>query len=291
MSEALHDKIFLRDLRVDTIIGIFEWERQTRQTVSIDLTMPGDIRRAAASDHIDDTFNYQAVAEQVVELTRESSFQLVETLAERIAELCLANFDMPWIDVRVNKPGAVKGAQDVGVMIHRGVRPDARRREVFVGLGSNVAPGRHLSAALAALEARFGPTARSTAYENPPVDVAGAPFWNLVAAFATDHSAHDVHAALKTIDRDVSAATGHERQRTALGLHLLLHGNTTHRCETFTLPHPDVTRYAFFLRPLAELAAYRHHPISGETWARLWSDTKARAHPMTPVDLPRHGTA
>ncbi|MEO1573991.1 MAG: dihydroneopterin aldolase [Pseudomonadota bacterium] len=115
----MHDRIFLRDLRVETIIGIFEWERQTRQIVSIDLTMPGDIRRAAATDHIDDTFNYQAVAERVVTLTEGSSFQLVETLAEKIAELCLSEFGMAWIDVRVNKPGAVKGARDVGVMIHR----------------------------------------------------------------------------------------------------------------------------------------------------------------------------
>lgn len=283
----MHDKIFLRDLRVETIIGIFEWERQTRQTVSIDLTMPGDIRRAAASDHIDDTFNYQAVAEQVVRLTEGSSFQLVETLAERIADLCLNEFGMAWIDVRVNKPGAVERAQDVGVMIHRGVRDNGRRREVFVGLGSNVEPGRHLALALDALSERFGAVARSTAYENPAVDIDGASFVNLVASFLTEASPHTVRDALRDIDQRISAATGNTDQKTALGLHLLLHGDITLADQRVTLPHPDVMRFAFFLRPLAELAAHRHHPTSGETWARVWAGSGLHRHAMTPVDLPR----
>ena len=116
---ALMDHIFLHDLKVETIVGIRDWERKIRQTVSIDLDMGADIRRAAASDDIDDTLNYKLVAKRVQQFVGDSSFKLVETLAERIAELILDDFDVPWVEVRVNKPGAIRGARDVGVKIRR----------------------------------------------------------------------------------------------------------------------------------------------------------------------------
>ena len=113
------DTIFLYDLRVETVVGIWEWERRIRQTVSIDLEMGADIARAAATDSIDDTLNYKAVAKRVRQFVEDSEFQLVETMAEKIAETVLAEFELPWIDVRVNKPGAIRGSRDVGVRIRR----------------------------------------------------------------------------------------------------------------------------------------------------------------------------
>ena len=113
------DHIFLHDLKVETIVGIWDWERKIRQTVSIDLKMGADIRRAAASDDIDETLNYKLVAKRVQQFVGDSSFQLVETLAERIAAVILDDFDVPWVEVRVNKPGAIRGARDVGVKIRR----------------------------------------------------------------------------------------------------------------------------------------------------------------------------
>lgn len=113
------DTIFLRDLKVETIVGVWDWERKIRQTISIDLEMAADIRRAAASDSLDDTLNYKLVAKRVQQFVAESSFQLVETLAEKIAELVLNDFDVPWVEVSVNKPGAIRGARDVGVRIRR----------------------------------------------------------------------------------------------------------------------------------------------------------------------------
>ncbi len=120
MSSDLHpDTIFLHDLRVETTVGLWDWERKIRQTVSIDLEMGADIRKAAATDSIDDTLNYKNVAKRVQQFVSDSEFLLVETMAEKIAETVLAEFDMPWIDVRVNKPGAIRGARDVGVHIRR----------------------------------------------------------------------------------------------------------------------------------------------------------------------------
>jgi dihydroneopterin aldolase len=118
-TQQAPDTIFLHELKVETIIGIWDWERKIRQTVSIDLEMGADIRRAAETDSIDDTLNYKAVAKRVQQFVADSEFQLVEAMAEKIAELVLQEFEIPWIQVRVSKPGAIRGAKDVGVLIHR----------------------------------------------------------------------------------------------------------------------------------------------------------------------------
>lgn len=114
------DIIYLRDLRIDTIIGIYDWERRVKQTVRLDLEMAADVAAAARRDAIEDTLNYKAVAKRLIEFVGTSRFQLVETLAERAAEVVLTEFQVPWLRLSVNKMGAVRGARDVGVIIERG---------------------------------------------------------------------------------------------------------------------------------------------------------------------------
>ena len=118
------DKIFLHELKVETIIGIWEWERKIRQTVVIDLEMSADIARAAATDDVADTLNYKSVAKRLQQFVGESSFQLVETLAERIAGIVREEFDVAWVKVTLHKPGAIRGSRDVGIIIERGERPE-----------------------------------------------------------------------------------------------------------------------------------------------------------------------
>jgi len=116
------DIIYLRELRIETVIGIYDWERRIKQPVIIDLEMAADIRRAAGTDNIEDTLNYKAVAKRVIAFVEKSEFQLVETLAERVAEIVLNEFPVPWLRLQVNKVGALRGARDVGVIIERGHR-------------------------------------------------------------------------------------------------------------------------------------------------------------------------
>lgn len=113
------DIIFLSDLRVETVIGIFEWERKIRQTVSLDLEMAADIRAAAAGDSIDDTLDYKSVAKRLISHIETSDYGLVETLAESVARIVVTEFDVPWVKVTLHKPGAIRGAKDVGVVIER----------------------------------------------------------------------------------------------------------------------------------------------------------------------------
>jgi dihydroneopterin aldolase len=116
------DTIFLRDLRVRTIVGIWEWERRLPQVVSIDLDMATDIRRAAGSDQIGDTLDYKAVSRRISAFVADSRFQLIETMAEQIAGIITAEFGVPWVRVAVHKPWAIRGSRDVGVAIERGAR-------------------------------------------------------------------------------------------------------------------------------------------------------------------------
>jgi dihydroneopterin aldolase len=113
------DKIFLRALKTEAIIGIFDWERQVKQTVIVDIEISADIRKAALSDSIDDTLNYKRVAKRVLAFVEESKFHLVETLAERIAMMILEDFGIAWVRISLSKPGAIRSSRDVGVSLER----------------------------------------------------------------------------------------------------------------------------------------------------------------------------
>jgi len=116
------DTIFLRDLEIDATIGIFEWEKRIKQKVRIDLEMDANIAKAAASDSIEDTLDYKAISKRIIQFVEDSSYELIETLIEKIAEILLNEFQIPWVRVTLSKPGAVRGSRDVGIVIERGER-------------------------------------------------------------------------------------------------------------------------------------------------------------------------
>lgn len=113
------DRIFLEDLRVDTVIGIWEWERRVRQTVRLDLELATDVRRAAASDEIEAALDYKGIAKRLVNAVETSEFKLVETLAETLARIVIEEFGVAWVKLSVSKPGAIDGSRNVGVVIER----------------------------------------------------------------------------------------------------------------------------------------------------------------------------
>ncbi|HEY0198428.1 MAG TPA: dihydroneopterin aldolase [Rhodanobacter sp.] len=117
------DIVFIEDLRIDTVIGIYDWERRVRQTLSFDIEMAFDNTKPAASDDIADTLNYKEVSRRLVDYVSASSFGLVETLAERCVAIVREEFGVAWVRLKLSKPGAVRGAKAVGVQIERGTRP------------------------------------------------------------------------------------------------------------------------------------------------------------------------
>jgi len=113
------DKVFIEGLEIQTLIGVYDWERRIRQTLRFDLEMAFDNRIPAASDEITDTLDYKKISKRLMAYVENSSFALVETLAERCAQLLLDEFDIAWLRLKLSKPGAVRGAQAVGVIIER----------------------------------------------------------------------------------------------------------------------------------------------------------------------------
>jgi dihydroneopterin aldolase len=116
------DIVFLRGLRIETVIGIYDWEKKIKQPVVLDLEMGADVARAAATDQIQDALDYKAVSKRLKQFVTQSRFELVETLAERCAGIIREEFGVPWVRLRLNKIGAVSDATDVGVVIERGER-------------------------------------------------------------------------------------------------------------------------------------------------------------------------
>jgi dihydroneopterin aldolase len=116
------DVVFIRELRADTVIGVYDWERSIRQSVVLDLEMATDNRRAAGSDRIEDALDYAALSARVLSFIEGSEFRLIETMAEQVAAIVMGEFGVPWLRLRLAKPGAVAAARDVGVVIERGER-------------------------------------------------------------------------------------------------------------------------------------------------------------------------
>jgi len=116
------DIIFLGGLEIKTIIGIYDWERETKQTIVLDIEMAYDITQAAKSDNISDTLDYKAVSKRIISFVETSQFFLVEKLIEEISQIIRSEFHVPWVKVSLNKKGAIRGASDVGIIIERGVK-------------------------------------------------------------------------------------------------------------------------------------------------------------------------
>ncbi|WP_299310999.1 dihydroneopterin aldolase [uncultured Halomonas sp.] len=119
------DLVLIESLGVDTVIGVYDWERTITQRLVLDLALATDIRPAAADDDIALTLDYAAISERIAAFAAEHDFALVETFAERLAETLRQEFDIPWLRLAVRKPGAVAAAAAVGVQIERGQRPEA----------------------------------------------------------------------------------------------------------------------------------------------------------------------
>lgn len=276
------DKILIEDLRIDTVIGIYDWERQIRQTVSLDIEMAGDIRRASASDAIEDTINYKQVAKRLIDYVQNSRFELIETLIERVAEIILYEFDVPQVRLKLNKPGAVRFSKSVGVEISRR-RLSGGRSDAYISLGSNIDPAGNIRSALAMLSNEFGELRVSTVYRNPAVGFEGDDFYNLVVGIHTALPPEAVDRCLGLIE------TLHGRKRAAarfsprtLDLDLLLYGDVVN--DSLRLPRKDITRYAFVLAPLAELAPDLRHPVEDKTLQTLWAGFQGDRQ-LTAVEL------
>ncbi|MAJ87308.1 MAG: dihydroneopterin aldolase [Cellvibrionales bacterium TMED148] len=116
------DLVYIKNLRIETVIGIYDWEREIKQVVSMDLEMAADISMAAQTDDIEHALNYKLISKRIIKFVQEQNFKLIEAMAEEVAQIVIAEFSVPWIRLRLSKPGALRGSEDVGIIIERGSR-------------------------------------------------------------------------------------------------------------------------------------------------------------------------
>jgi len=117
------DIIYIHGIKCECVIGVWGWEKAITQTLYIDLDLATDITKSATSDDLKDTLNYKVIADRVIEYAKNNQFELIETLIERISEVVLSEFNVPWVRIKLDKGGAVKNVKNVGILIERGVKP------------------------------------------------------------------------------------------------------------------------------------------------------------------------
>ncbi len=268
MSQSKHDIVYIRDLEIETIIGIYDWEREIKQTVSIDLEMATDIRKAAENDDIDYALNYKSVGKHLIKFVEESEFQLVETMAEQIAQIVLSEFAVNWLRLRVSKPGALSGSRDVGLVIER--ESKANSKKVFLGIGSNIDKETAIYKALTLLDKAFGTLQISPVFESEAVGFDGENFYNLVVSFETTLQLSQIIDIYKEIEDKLGRdRSGPKFSARTLDIDPLLYGDNVSN-QPIILPREEILENAFVLWPLSLIAPTQKHPLTGKSFAEHW---------------------
>ncbi len=274
------DKIILEALEIECVIGIFDWERKIKQRVSIDLALSCDMTKAGLSDNIEDAVDYKSITKDIIALVEPSEFQLIETMATKIADLCLERGGVSSATVRVSKPGAVRGSKNISVEI---TRPDAGTI-LYLGVGGNINPEPNIAEGLKFLRTRFdvqkvSPTYKSEAWG---VKEKQADYLNLAVKAVTDKDIFAVRAELRWIEEIMG------RMRTldkfsprTLDIDLLLYGDIVFEDSGGTIPHKQLTTQQFVYLPMIDIAPELVVPGVGKALKDITPEYEEKALKIT----------
>lgn len=267
------DRIVVEGLRADTVIGLYGWERMVRQELRIDLVLHCDLREAGASDLVTHTVDYKTLTQDVQERVESSSYLLIETLACDIAECCLSRDRVSRVEVRVNKRGALRFADNVAVVVTRSRNDPTGRppHRVYVGIGSNIEPIPNVRAALAALHAEFGALRVSPIYRTAAVGCDNSPdFLNLAVELRTARTLSDLRTWIRALEARQGRVRGDNRNAPrTLDVDVLLYDDVIDDDDEHPLPDPLIATAPFVLVPLADIARPMVHPTQGVTIGEL----------------------
>lgn len=264
----MSDRIYIRDLLLRAVIGVNDEERRDRQDVLINITLDADTKAAGASDRIEDAVNYRTLTKQIIHLVEGSQFYLVEKMAAEIAGLCLADPRVRQATVRVEKPGALRFARSVGVEVSRTASDLGPTRHAFISLGSNINAEENLQEAVRRLATRCRVLAVSRVYQTRPVGSTGQPdFLNASAVVETKLSAAELKKqVLEEIEREMGRVRRSDKYAPrTIDLDISLFGDKVFELGARHIPDPEILRFAYLARPLADVAPQVRHPETGQT--------------------------
>lgn len=274
------DIVYIRDLRINAVIGVYEWERRIDQEINVNIEMGWDNRQAAETDDLQYALSYKEAANLVKVFVEKSAYELVETLAEKIAELLLEKMAVNWIKVTVGKPFAVTDSAEVGVSIER--YRQEKNIKVFIDIGSNINREENIQSCVNQLRKDFPSIVFSKAYESKSLGFEGDNFINITAGFETDLSYPDLKFHLKNIENK------HARERIrdskfisrTLDVDVVLYGNQILQPE-YDVPRSEILKYPFVLFPLAEIAPNVIHPEQKKAISELAKATELNKDTLT----------
>jgi dihydroneopterin aldolase/2-amino-4-hydroxy-6-hydroxymethyldihydropteridine diphosphokinase len=249
----MSDKIILDRLEVECIIGIFDWERETKQKVEISLELDCDLALAAKTDDIRNTVDYKSISKEIIALVEPSVFQLIETMAERIASLCLGHDGVQRAKVTVSKPGAIRGSRNISVHV---TRPVLAHR-VFLGIGGNIDPERNIPLGINLLRSRFRLIRLSPVYRSEPwgAKETQSDYFNLVAEVTTEKDIFGVRGELCWIERSMGRKRIPDKfAPRPLDVDLLLYDQVKGKHAGGRLPHPQILTRQFVHLPMMDIA-------------------------------------
>lgn len=267
----MSDRVFINNLEVQTIIGVYDWERTTPRPLLLNLEFELDLREAAASDDVSNTVDYAVVAEQVKQFASESSDELLETFGERLLAQLLERWPAKAVSLTIHKPEAVPGA-DVGISLRR-----TRPADVFISTGSNINAEDNTRLGVKMLRERFGDLQISSVYHTSAVGFEGDNFLNTVVRFNSNESPGNIAAALRHIEKQCGRKRGAAKfSARTLDLDLLLYDREVLDADGMDVPRREIEKYPFVLAPLAELVPQHRYPRPGKNFGQHYADMWAQ---------------
>ncbi len=247
------DKIILDSLEVECVIGVFDWERKTKQKVEISFELDCGLFQAARTDDIEHTVDYKAISKAIIALVEPSEFFLIETMAEKIAETCLSFDGVNRASVTVSKPGAIRGSKNISVRI---IRP-VKSHTVFLGIGGNIDPEANIPVGIDIIRSRFQLVRLSPFYKSEAWGVKDEQpdYINLAAEVRTDRDIFGVRAEACWIEKMVGRKrTDDKFAPRTLDIDLLLYDEVTGKHDGGNLPHPQLLTQQFVYLPMLDIA-------------------------------------
>ncbi len=249
----MQDKIILENLEVECIIGIFDWERKVKQKLEISLELDCDLSKASKSDSIVDTVDYKTISKSIVDLVKSSKYFLIETIAEKVSELCIANDGVFNAKVTVSKPGAIRGSKNISVQISR---PNDLHT-VFLGVGSNIEPEKNIQHCLNLLRSRFLVKQVSPVYKSEAWGVGEKQedYLNLAVMVKTEKDIFAVRGETNWIEKIVGRKRSENKFASRpIDIDLLLFDSIVDEKDGGTLPQFQLLTQQFVYLPMLDIA-------------------------------------